>query len=242
MITAIEHKTENYIEGIFSSIEKSNQYFSKLKEKENFTIVETKLNYYPIYILEGLPDKSFTYTDKQEEVIKWFEFFDKNRKDDNAIYFNVYYILEDEYCEEKDCMGAWSHQHITNDYLYYYKHENDFDNIFGYFDNIIRKLYAEKDNLIKQIKKDSTNKNILLHKKLECEKALQWLILAQKNHINPQNIKNIFYLPYTNCGYSEYRVMDDCETDDRALWQEIRINKKLLRLDGGEYIIKMKDL
>lgn len=241
MICAIEHKIENYIEGIFSSIEKSNQYFSNLKEKENFTIVETKLNYYPIYILEGLPDKLFTYTDKQEEVIKWLHFFDKNRNNDNKIYFNIYYILEDIFNKG---MGAWNHQHIRNEYLdalTNQQHWNNFSDFFGHFDHIIRQLYAEKDNIKQQLKNDIADKTFFIHKKIECEKALQWLILAQKNHINPQNIKNIFYLPYTNCGYSEYRVMNDCETDDKNMWIEAMHQKKPIRLNGGECIIQFKE-
>lgn len=91
MITAIEHKIGSYIEGIFSSKEKAEKYFSTLKRKEDFITIETHLNYYPIYILEGLPNNRYTYTDNQQEVISWIEFFNNIRKEKNTIYFNIYY-------------------------------------------------------------------------------------------------------------------------------------------------------
>jgi len=39
-------------------------------------------------------------------------------------------------------------------------------------------------------------------------------------------------------GYSEYRIMNDCETEDRSLW--IEYQKGNVKISPGDLLIKMK--
>lgn len=146
-----------------------------------------------------------------------------------TLYISIY-IINDEYCQEKDSMGAWWHEHIHDDFLNdldNYQAYDVFNNLFGHFDHVIRHLYAEKDNIIGKLKNHPSNKTILIQKKLECEKALHWLITAQKNHIDPSAI-NLIHIPDTKHIYSEYRLMEDFETENRNLWKETIINSSFL--------------
>ncbi|NUP09129.1 MAG: hypothetical protein HOW73_24020 [Polyangiaceae bacterium] len=45
-------------------------------------------------------------------------------------------------------------------------------------------------------------------------------------------------LPPNATSFSEYRVMDDADTDERALWIEVRGERGPLRLSGGDLLVR----
>jgi hypothetical protein len=44
-------------------------------------------------------------------------------------------------------------------------------------------------------------------------------------------------LPATSELYSEYRIIDDCETEDRNMWKELKTNSNKLFLHPGDIVI-----
>ncbi|EFC2602492.1 hypothetical protein CT362_004950 [Escherichia coli] len=59
------------------------------------------------------------------------------------------------------------------------------------------------------------------------------------NDIN-ESIDNIIKLVDKNTGYSDYRIMNDCESDDRNLWIEYDNGHGNITLNAGDILIKMK--
>ena len=43
-----------------------------------------------------------------------------------------------------------------------------------------------------------------------------------------------------NTGYSEYRIMNDCESDNKELWIEYIYENDEIRLYSGDLLVKMK--
>jgi len=70
----------------------------------------------------------------------------------------------------------------------------------------------------------------------ELDLACQQLELCDKWGIVPRSI--IRALPPTCCEGSEYRVMDDCESDNRKDWNEADFDGGAIRFGGGTLIIQ----
>ena len=43
-----------------------------------------------------------------------------------------------------------------------------------------------------------------------------------------------------NTGYSEYRIINDCESDNKELWIEYIYEDNRIRLYPGDLLVKMK--
>jgi hypothetical protein len=105
--------------------------------------------------------------------------------------------------------------------------------------------YAEeliKENLSRlndQFKAGSAD-NELKAQKRELETVLFLIELSKDLELNKSTISNIIKLPESNTGYSEYRVVNDCETDKRDQWIELTIDGKAVRLNSDDIIIQKK--
>lgn len=103
-------------------------------------------------------------------------------------------------------------------------------------DYVIRALLNEKDLLVEKLKSnENTDLNIIRIN--EIKKAINWL-----NKISELKLKNvgkyeIVELPDMNTGFSEFRLMNDCETDDMKHWIEF---KNHIGLTTGDFIISSK--
>lgn len=53
-------------------------------------------------------------------------------------------------------------------------------------------------------------------------------------------MEKIIPLINTYTGYSEYRVMNDCESDNKELWIEYIYENNKIRLNTGDILVKMK--
>ena len=51
-------------------------------------------------------------------------------------------------------------------------------------------------------------------------------------------IDSVIQIENERTGYSEYRILNDCETDNRDLWIEYKNGR--VRVNSGDLLIKMK--
>jgi hypothetical protein len=101
----------------------------------------------------------------------------------------------------------------------------------------LRRLYDELGvDLNNTPRTDQQTISRLVGEMNELDLACQQLELCERWGILPRSI--IRALPTTRCEGSEYRVMDDCETDDREHWSEAEFDGRKLRLGGGALIIR----
>lgn len=84
------------------------------------------------------------------------------------------------------------------------------------------------------------NKESNIQLKKELSELLYLQEIAEQYHISKNRIGSIFELPDSNTGYSDYRIMNDCESDDSAQWIELRINGNNIRLSEGDIVIRKK--
>lgn len=55
-------------------------------------------------------------------------------------------------------------------------------------------------------------------------------------------ISDIIKLADTNTGYSEYRIINDCESDNRELWVEYKNENENVTINEGDILIKIKQM
>ncbi|MVO07541.1 hypothetical protein GOQ30_00015 [Flavobacterium sp. TP390] len=101
---------------------------------------------------------------------------------------------------------------------------------------VIKTLLADKDLLVEKLKsKENTDANI--ERIAQIKKAINWLNKISELKLEEVNKYEMVKLPDMNTGYSEYRLMNDCETDDRMQWIEF---KDHIGLTTGDFIIGKK--
>lgn len=100
----------------------------------------------------------------------------------------------------------------------------------------IKVLLAEKDLLIEKLKLEQ-NTDVNKERVSHINKAVKWLNKISELKIKDVSNYEIVELPDMNTGYSEYRLMNDCETDDVNQWVEF---KSQTGLTVGDIIISKK--
>lgn len=101
---------------------------------------------------------------------------------------------------------------------------------------VIKVLLAEKDLLVEKLKsKENTDVNI--KRIAQIKKSINWINKISELELKDVDKYEIVELPDMNTGYSEYRLMNDCETDDIKQWIEF---KDHIGLTTGDFIISMK--
>lgn len=101
---------------------------------------------------------------------------------------------------------------------------------------VIKVLLAEKDLLVKKLKsKENTDVNI--KRIAQINKSINWINKISELELKDVDKYEIVELPDMNTGYSEYRLMNDCETDDIKQWIEF---KDHIGLTTGDFIISLK--
>ncbi len=101
---------------------------------------------------------------------------------------------------------------------------------------IIEKLIEIRDTEVDKLK--SGNKDSL-KMKLELDRAIKCLKFCNENGLfkNTNETYKVIELPATSELYSEYRLIDDCETEDRNMWKELKTNGNKLFLHPGDIVI-----
>jgi hypothetical protein len=85
----------------------------------------------------------------------------------------------------------------------------------------INYLEQRKNEIRNELKNGNKNENLLIELK-EINNSIKWL-----NKINELQLKTveryeIIKLPYMETGSSNYRIMNDCETDNTNEWIELK--------------------
>jgi hypothetical protein len=83
-------------------------------------------------------------------------------------------------------------------------------------------LEQRKDEIKDELKNGSKNEKLLIEIK-EVNDSINWL--KKINELKLKNVQKyeIIELPDMKTGWSFYRIMNDCETDDRNDWIELNI-------------------
>ncbi|MEG0927327.1 hypothetical protein [Chryseobacterium sp.] len=84
------------------------------------------------------------------------------------------------------------------------------------------------------------NKESNLQLRNELSEVIYLISLSDKHQINKKSIKTILELPDSNTGYSDYRIINDCESDQPDHWIEVSIHNEKIRLAEGDIIIQKK--
>nr|WP_051033523.1 hypothetical protein [Acetivibrio cellulolyticus] len=103
----------------------------------------------------------------------------------------------------------------------------------------INKLQELRDCAIKELKQ---GKNEFLKTKLELDRAISCLEFCMEHDLFSDNKEkySVLELPLPEgTGYfSDYRIVDDCETEDKEFWRELKFEGKKVFLSSGDIIIK----
>ncbi|AXT54658.1 hypothetical protein D1815_02400 [Aquimarina sp. AD1] len=98
--------------------------------------------------------------------------------------------------------------------------------------SILKKRVAE---IITELKIERTER--LLSEKQILDNAIKWLGKVEKLNIDPN--KQIVKLPetLTRTPSSEYRIVEDHESEEKQNWKEIKIDEKKIRPLPGSWLI-----
>ena len=100
----------------------------------------------------------------------------------------------------------------------------------------IQSLLTQRDIVLEELKKGK-NKEINHEKIAEIKKAIHWLHKLSELKIESTKKYEIVTLPNMETGYSEFRLMNDCESDDIKNWIEFKDHPPITT---GDIIISAK--
>jgi len=103
------------------------------------------------------------------------------------------------------------------------------------YNNIIELLNLESQKVIENLRIDNTEE--LINCKKNIDNAVKWLKAGMENQINPD--LNIVVIPetLTKTPSSEFRLIEDHESDDKKYWTEVKLDKMELRPLPGDFLI-----
>ena len=91
------------------------------------------------------------------------------------------------------------------------------------------------EKLLENVLKDKSIEE--RHRRIVELKSILKIINSIDAPSNFKGVRGVYRLPATKTNFSDYRIIDDTDSDDRSLWFEIED----LRLSEGDLIIEMKD-
>ncbi|WP_061250164.1 hypothetical protein [Leptospira alstonii] len=96
-------------------------------------------------------------------------------------------------------------------------------------------LRLKIDEIVDELRNKQDQESLLLKKELD--KAIIWLIKGEEHNIDPN--KEILILPEvrTQTPSSEFRIIEDHESDKALNWTEIEIGNKKIRPSPGSWLI-----
>ena len=101
----------------------------------------------------------------------------------------------------------------------------------------------ELQKIIHQLKEVSLlqeEKQALLSYKKELEQLLFLKKLSDTYHLEPKEIEHIIVLPPPRTDFSNFRLVDDAETEEKQWWEELKIENDPLWLCEGDILIKKR--
>jgi hypothetical protein len=123
-VLEVEDRGRSWISGIFRSKDSLNQYFTLIPEhlKDLQHSKELPMTDYPFYIVEK---QGYKYLN-QTEFLNYLDNYDYDSKDEE-VFFNIY-MIDTDYKPDKpgtDNMGILKHDHVTSDFMEFYKNERE---------------------------------------------------------------------------------------------------------------------
>jgi hypothetical protein len=101
----------------------------------------------------------------------------------------------------------------------------------------LKDILEKMTSVITEEIKKSSDKSPLIEKKKEIQRLIRLMVWAQKNGIRSE--EKVVTLPdnIVASPSSNYRIVDDCETDDKTRWLELTLDNEKLLLNPGDKII-----
>lgn len=103
--------------------------------------------------------------------------------------------------------------------------------IKDYFNQRLNHIKADLSNPHSDTLALVTQKNQLLD-------MLYLIEMYEKYDLSRKNIEKILVLPVPSADFSDFRIIEDMETDEQTAWQEVKIDNDIIRLDTNDLIIK----
>lgn len=97
-------------------------------------------------------------------------------------------------------------------------------------------LLHEKAKLVESLKKNKTDE-VIIKRIGEINKAIKWLNKIAELELDDVSKYDITKLPDMKTGYSEFRLMNDCETDNIEYWVEFKDHPGLTT---GDFVVSRK--
>lgn len=106
------------------------------------------------------------------------------------------------------------------------------------YSDVIALVEAEISKIEKELQVHQSQ--ILLNKIYSYKQAMSWLKIGQNYNVNPKSKFFKFPITMTQTSSSEYRIIEDNESDDRYIWTELKIEGEELRPSTGDILIQRK--
>ena len=103
--------------------------------------------------------------------------------------------------------------------------------IKDYFNQRLNHIKADLSNPHSDASALVTQKNQLLD-------MLYLIEMYEKYDLSRKNIEKILVLPVPSADFSDFRIIEDMETDEQTAWQEVKIDNDIIRLNTNDLIIK----
>ena len=93
---------------------------------------------------------------------------------------------------------------------------------------------------LKEVSLLQEEKQALVSYKKELEQLLFLKKLSDTYHLEPVAIERIIVLPSPRTDFSNFRLVDDAETEEKQWWEELKIENEPLWLCEGDILIKKR--
>lgn len=103
------------------------------------------------------------------------------------------------------------------------------------FKQVIAKLHEWREQMISELRSPDRDRAIQLKRELDA--AINCLEFCQRHQIHPNSQVVVLPETQTQTPSSNYRVLEDHETDNSEHWIELEMNGKPLHLYPGDIII-----
>jgi hypothetical protein len=104
------------------------------------------------------------------------------------------------------------------------------------FSRVLPALEALRSDVIAEMKRAPSSE--LVKRKTEIDAAIACLELCAEHQIGPRSRITRIPEPATRTPSSEFRLIEDRESDDRALWREVTIGGHPIRPLPGALIVE----
>ena len=107
-------------------------------------------------------------------------------------------------------------------------------------EKLIKTVLAETTQQLKNTSLSEEEKQALVSYKKELEQLLFLKKLSDTYHLEPVAIERIIVLPSPRTDFSNFRLVDDAETEEKQWWEELKIENEPIWLCEGDILIKKR--